>query len=152
MVMGVAGGGAFTGQSRTLAGGPADTPSAPAASSSQPVVHTITFHSNGVFTVNEGEGKCGSLFMLFSYSRGSCGMQVRTRKFSGKACWACEMYLHCPKHAVAKFWQRPCSLQLGCISSHMPCEETCINSCIQYAPPGLSKQVLAGPLSLSQPN
>ena len=54
-----AGGGAFTGQSRTLAGGPAETPaatpSAPAASSSQPIVHTITFYSNGVFTVNEGE-------------------------------------------------------------------------------------------------
>ena len=54
-----AGGGAFTGQSRTLAGGPAAppaaTPSAPSAPSSQPIVHTITFYNDGVFTVDDGE-------------------------------------------------------------------------------------------------
>ena len=57
--VGLAGGGAFTGQSRTLAGGPAAppaaTPSAPSAPSSQPIVHTITFYSDGVFTVDDGE-------------------------------------------------------------------------------------------------
>lgn len=56
--MGLAGGGAFTGQSRTLAGGPAAplaaSPSAPSAASAQPIVHTITFYSNGVFTVDDG--------------------------------------------------------------------------------------------------
>ncbi|DBA76970.1 hypothetical protein WJX77_003686 [Trebouxia sp. C0004] len=51
------GGGAFTGQARTLAGGPA-TPAAPSQSaetSQQPIVHTITFFNEGVFTVNDGE-------------------------------------------------------------------------------------------------
>ncbi|KAL0025359.1 hypothetical protein WJX79_011059 [Trebouxia sp. C0005] len=52
------GGGAFTGQARTLAGGPAAPAAAPsqsAAASQQPIVHTITFYNEGVFTVNDGE-------------------------------------------------------------------------------------------------
>ena len=51
----VAGGGAFTGQARTLAGGPAPTSAAePAAESQQPIIHTITFYNEGVFTVDDG--------------------------------------------------------------------------------------------------
>ena len=51
------GGGAFSGQSRTLAGEPSSA--APAAAEAaepptQPIVHTITFYSNEVFTVNDG--------------------------------------------------------------------------------------------------
>ena len=53
-----AGGGAFTGRSNTLAGGPSAPESGPAQSAqtpTQPIVHTITFYSNDVFTVNDGE-------------------------------------------------------------------------------------------------
>ena len=62
------GGGAFAGQGRTLAGGPAPSaagPSQPSPASQQPIVHTITFYNEGVFTVNDGE------FALLRYKQHS---------------------------------------------------------------------------------
>ena len=44
---------AFSGAARTLAGGEvAASPAAPA--SPQPIVHTIAFYQNGIFTVDSG--------------------------------------------------------------------------------------------------
>ena len=54
--------GAFSGAARTLGGAGASAPpaAAPAAEDAEPaapepVVHTITFYENGIFTVDDGE-------------------------------------------------------------------------------------------------
>ncbi|KAL3141421.1 hypothetical protein ABBQ32_004990 [Trebouxia sp. C0010 RCD-2024] len=78
------GGGAFTGQSRTLAGGsaapPAATPAAPSPASSQPIVHTITFYSNQVFTVDDGEPRSindpANRPFMESITRGECPAEL----------------------------------------------------------------------------
>ncbi len=50
---------AFQGRARTLAGGPeaaaaAEPDAAAAVDPSRPIVHTITFYLNGIFTVDDG--------------------------------------------------------------------------------------------------
>ena len=69
------GGGAFSGQARTLAGGPAAplaTPPEAQGASQQPIVHTITFYNEGVFTVNDGgfAACCHSLFCHACFQHG----------------------------------------------------------------------------------
>ena len=49
--------GAFTGRGRTLAGDapPQEAPTAGGPAPPAQLVHTITFYTNGIFTVNDGE-------------------------------------------------------------------------------------------------
>ena len=66
--------GAFSGASRTLGGaGASAAAAAPAAADAEPaapepVVHTITFYENGIFTVDDGE-RCQALSAQVLHSR-----------------------------------------------------------------------------------
>ena len=93
-----AGAGAFSGRARTLAGGhPAPAAPQPQAALQQPIVHTITFYNEGVFTVNDG-GSCFCLGMMVCPD-GQCGSTaclVMNMSFCYQCCWVlqCRFDVH----------------------------------------------------------
>ena len=72
--------GAFSGRARTLASdaAPEPAPAAAAAAAQVPeqAVHTITFYTNGIFTVDDGE----PIAFLLLFQQQTTGWQVMTHR------------------------------------------------------------------------